>query len=82
MKLSGQYSYEELARALQGNFSCQQVLNDSKGGPLGVDEHITLELFFLKVDIYPHKEQVVISTVSEDSYGQKTAKELVTLESK
>jgi hypothetical protein len=82
MKLSGQYSHEELARALQGNFSCQQVLNNSKGEPLGVDEHITLELFFLKVDIYPHKEQVVISKVSEDSYGQKTAEELVTLESK
>lgn len=82
MRLSGQYSHEQLARALQGNFSCQQFVTGQDGEPLGEDEHVTLELFFLRFDIYSKKKNVVISSVSEDAYGQKTVKELVTIDTK
>lgn len=79
MKLSGKYSFEELSRALQGNFSCQQVTKNSRGEQLGDNEYVSMELFFLRFDFYPKKNVTKIYTVSEDAYGQKTLKPLVTI---
>lgn len=59
MQLSGDYSVNDLVRTLQGNFSCQSVSKNSKGKALDPkDQHIRLELFFVRFEIY--KDKVVI----------------------
>ena len=83
MKLSGDYDPKELVRALQGNFSCQRVTKNSKGKPLPLEEQkISLELFFLRIDIFPVMGSVDIYAVNEDESGQKKLKKLVTLSGK
>lgn len=82
MKLSGLYEVEELIRTFQGNFSCQYFTKNAKGKPLEENERITLELFFLRVDIYPKKKLMKVYTVSEDEHSQQTLKEIATFEGK
>lgn len=84
MKLSGNYSFEDLARTLQGNFSCQSVTKNSNGKPLGENSRITLELFFLRIDIFYEKNspEIKVYSVSEDQNGQKLLKPLVTIAGK
>ena len=84
MKLSGNFSLEDLVRTFQGNFSCQSVTKNTKGKPLTDEEHITLELFFLRADIYPKKKPALVKiySVSEGQNGEKLLTPLVTLEGK
>lgn len=83
MKLAGNYSFEDLRRTLQGNFSCQLVTKDSRGHWLDEkDQRVTLELYFIRVDMYPNRNEIVISSVSEDESGQKNLKTIMTLQGK
>lgn len=70
MKLSGNYSIEDLQRTLQGNFSCQEFTKDSKGKPLPEEkQYIRLELFFIALEIYPKRGEVVILKIKDDDKG-------------
>lgn len=80
MKLSGNYSHEELARALQGNFSCQEFTKDSKKKPLD-DPYIRLELFFVAIEIHPETGKLVISKIKDDDKGTTELTPLLTIES-
>ena len=80
MKLSGNYTHEELARTLQGNFSCREFVKDSRGRYLKEEEqHTRLELFFLSVDFYPHTGKIVISKIKDDDKGSTTFIPMLTL---
>lgn len=80
MKLSGNYSHEELARALQGNFSCQEFTKDSKKKPLD-DPYIRLELFFVAIEIHPETGKLVISKIKDDDKGTTELTPLLTIKS-
>ena len=81
MKLSGNYSHEDLARALQGNFACREFTKNSKGKPLPEDEqYIRLELFFIALEIYPNTGKLVISKIKDDDKGSTQLTPLLTLE--
>lgn len=77
MKLSGNYSLDDLVRTLQGNFSCQSETDKTDG-----HEFISVEYFFLRAEIDSTKNEVRIFSVSEDQYGTKRLKPLVTLAGK
>lgn len=79
MKLSGDYNIDEVRRALQGDFSCQTFKTDAKKKPLGDSEHITLELFFLRLDFYPKKKECRVYSIGTDEKGAKTLTPLMTL---
>lgn len=80
MKLSGQYSIEELVRALQGNFLCQSVTRDGRNKLLAENkQHVALELFFLRFEFYKDKT-VKVYQISEDENGTKKLSPLVTLQ--
>jgi hypothetical protein len=82
MKLSGQYSFEDLARTLQGNFLCQSVTKDGRGKTIDESkQHVVLELFFLRFEFYNNKE-VKVYKISEDENGTKKLTPIVTLEGK
>lgn len=83
MKLSGDYDVKELIRALQGNFSCQYVTKNSKNKPLPLEEQkITLELFFLHIEIFPVTGEIIVYRVADDPNSTKKLVKLVTLEGK
>lgn len=66
MKLSGNYQISELARVFQGNFGCQSVNKNSKGRTLpSENQHIRLELFFIRFEIY--KDKVIIYKIDDDT---------------
>lgn len=70
MKLSGNYSVDDLIRALQGNFNCQSVTKNAKGKTLdAADQHIRLELFFLRFELY--KDKVVIYKSTTEGGNEK-----------
>ena len=46
MKLSGNYSLDDLVRALQGNFSCQSETDKTDS-----HEYVSVEYFFLRAEI-------------------------------
>ena len=77
MKLSGNYSLDDLVRAIQGNFSCQSETDKTDS-----HEFISLEYFFLRAEIDSTKNEVRIFGISEDKYGAKRLKPLVTLAGK
>ena len=78
MKLSGNYSHEELARVLQGNFSCREFTKDSRGKTLPEEkQYIRLELFFLAIEIYPHAHKVIVLKISEDGKGTSELKPIL-----
>lgn len=80
MKLSGQYSLDDLVRALQGNFLCQSITRDGRGKLLADDkQYVALELFFLRFEFYNNKT-VKVYKVSEDENGTKKLSPLVTLQ--
>ena len=79
MTLSGNYDIEELRRALQGDFSCQTFKTDSKKKPLGDNEHITLELFFMRFDFYPKKKELKVYSIGTDEKGSKILTPVMTL---
>jgi hypothetical protein len=82
MKLSGQYSFEDMVRTLQGNFLCQSVTKDGRGKLLDESkQHVVLELFFLRFELYNNKE-VKVYKISEDENGTKKLTPIVTLEGK
>lgn len=82
MKLSGQYSLDDLVRTLQGNFLCQSVTKDGRGNPIDESkQYVALELFFLRFEFYNNKE-VKVYKISEDENGTKKLTPLVTLEGK
>lgn len=82
MKLSGQYSLDDLVRTLQGNFLCQSVTKDGRGKLLDESkQHVVLELFFLRFEFYNNKE-VKVYKISEDENGTKKLTPIVTLEGK
>lgn len=78
MKLSGNYTHEELSRALQGNFSCQEFTKNSKKKPLA-DPYIRLELFFIAMEIHPVTKKVVISKITDDGKGTTELTPLLTV---
>jgi len=83
MKLSGEYDIKELVRALQGNFSCQRVIKNSKGKVLPIEEQkIVLEAFFLHIEIFAVTAEIVIYTISEDDKGTKKLSKVMTLTGK
>lgn len=78
MQLSGNYSHEDLARVLQGNFSCREFTKDSKGKPLPDDkQYIRLELFFLAFEIYPHAHKVIVLKITDDGKGTQELKPIL-----
>lgn len=79
MKLSGNYSTEDMQRAFQGDFSCQTFKTDARKRPLGDKEHTTLELYFLRFDFYPKLKECRISTISTDEKGGKVVTPMMTL---
>lgn len=79
MKLSGNYSQEDIQRAFQGDFSCQTFKTDARKKPLGDKEHITLEHYFLRIDFYPKLKECRISTISTDEKGGKVITPMMTL---
>lgn len=82
MKLSGQYSFEDMSRALQGDFLCQSVTRDGKGKLLPEDkQYIAMELFFLRFEFYKDKT-VVVYKIEEDKNGTKKLVPMVTVEGK
>lgn len=82
MKLSGQYSLDDLVRTLQGNFLCQSITKDGRGKPLDESkQYVALELFFLRFEFYNNKE-VKVYKISEDENGTKKLTPIVTLEGK
>lgn len=69
MKLSGDYSSDDLVRAFQGNFSCMYVTKNSRGKPLSESEkHIRVEYFFLRADIY--KDRIEVYRIEYDNYDK------------
>ena len=82
MKLSGQYSFEDMSRALQGDFLCQSVTRDGKGKLLPEDkQYIAMELFFLRFEFYKDKT-VKVYKIEEDKNGTKKLVPMVTVEGK
>ena len=82
MKLSGQYSLDDLVRTLQGNFLCQSVTKDGRSKLLDESkQYVALELFFLRFEFYNNKE-VKVYKISEDENGTKKLTPIVTLEGK
>jgi hypothetical protein len=82
MKLSGQYSFEDMSRALQGDFLCQSVTRDGKGKLLPEDkQYIALELFFLRFEFYKDKT-VAVYKIEEDKNGTKKLVPMMTVEGK
>jgi hypothetical protein len=79
MKLSGNYDIDEVRRALQGDFSCQTFKTDSKKKPLGDNERITLELFFMRFDFYPKKKVLNVYSIGTDEKGAKILTPVMTL---
>ena len=70
MKLSGNYSTDDLIRTLQGNFSCTHVTKTAKGKALdAADQHIRLELFFVRLEIF--KDKVVFYKFDSTGDGEK-----------
>lgn len=83
MQLSGEYGLSELVRTLQGNFSCQKVTKTSKGKALPLEEQkITMELFFLHIELFPVKGIIEIYSISDDEKGVKKLNKLMTLTAK
>lgn len=73
MKLSGHYTLEDLVRTLQGNFSCQYITKNSKGKALAeADQHIRLELFFVRFEIFKTRVEIYKSDSTGD--GEKLTK--------
>lgn len=82
MKLSGQYSFEDMCRALQGDFLCQSVTRDGKGKLLPEDKQcIAMELFFLRFEFYKDNT-VAIYKIEEDKNGTKKLVPMMTVEGK
>lgn len=82
MKLSGQYSFEDMCRALQGDFLCQSVTRDGKGKLLPEDkQYIAMELFFLRFEFYKDST-VAIYKIEEDKNGTKKLVPMMTVEGK
>ena len=82
MKLSGQYSFEDMCRALQGDFLCQSVTRDGKGKLLPEDkQYIAMELFFLRFEFYKDKT-VKVYKIEEDKNGTKKLVPMMTVEGK
>lgn len=82
MKLSGQYSFEDMCRALQGDFLCQSVTRDGKGKLLPEDKQYTaMELFFLRFEFYKDNT-VAIYKIEEDKNGTKKLVPMMTVEGK
>ena len=82
MKLSGQYSFDDMCRALQGDFLCQSVTRDGKGKLLPEDkQYIAMELFFLRFEFYKDKT-VKVYKIEEDKNGTKKLVPMVTVEGK
>lgn len=82
MKLSGQYSFEDMCRALQGDFLCQSVTRDGKGKLLPEDkQYIAMELFFLRFEFYKDNT-VAIYKIEEDKNGTKKLVPMMTVEGK
>lgn len=79
MKLSGNYTHEELSRALQGNFACQEFTKDSKKKPL-TDPYIRLELFFVAIEIHTTTKKLVISKITDDGKGTTELTPLLTVD--
>lgn len=80
MKLSGNYSIEDMRRALQGNFACTEFTKDSKGEPLPDEkQYIRLELFFVALEIYPKKGEVTVCKIKDDERGGTALTPLFTL---
>lgn len=73
MKLAGDYTLEDLTRALQGNFGCQSVTKTAKGKPLPqAERHIRLELFFLRAEIYSDRVDIYRSDMGESGSERLT----------
>lgn len=82
MKLSGQYSFEDMCRALQGDFLCQSVTRDGKGKLLPENkQYIAMELFFLRFEFYKDNT-VAIYKIEEDKNGTKKLVPMMTVEGK
>lgn len=82
MKLSGQYLFEDMCRALQGDFLCQSVTRDGKGKLLPEDkQYIAMELFFLRFEFYKDNT-VAIYKIEEDKNGTKKLVPMMTVEGK
>ena len=83
MKLSGQYSFEDMCRTLQGNFLCQSVTRDAVKGKLLPEDkqYIAMELFFLRFEFYKDNT-VAIYKIEEDKNGTKKLVPMMTVEGK
>ena len=82
MKLSGKYSFEDMCRALQGDFLCQSVTRDGKGKLLPENkQYVALELFFLRFEFYKDNT-VAIYKIEEDRNGTKKLVPMMTVEGK
>lgn len=85
MKLSGNYSLEDLVRTLQGNFSCREFTKTANGKLLDSDkQYIRIELFFVAVEIY-HKAStpcIKIFKIKDDEKGTTELYPLMVLEGK
>lgn len=82
MILQGDYLFEDLRRALQGVFSCQSVKTDTRKKPLGDGEYIALNLFFMRFEFYPKRNEVMIFTSVKDEKGARTYQHILTLAGK
>lgn len=77
MKLAGNYTLDDLVRTFQGNFNCTNVTRNSHGKPLASElQHIRLELFFVRLEIYSDK---VIIYKTETTNGTEKLTRICTL---